>query len=432
MKGLAIALGLAAASAQAATWDNEAGNYALSPLPDAATEALRLDTDEREDQQPLGRMVQAGEGLTITLPDLSDAVSASLIIGFRPMWGVSQGQQVEPLRPGQSRITATQAGPVYLLLTGAGPDVEFSLSGGKVIPLYVDGAMAAQDWQAELVAHKGAAFLQLVGDRAMITLTGQAYAAAPIPDPAASFAMIDQVLALQDDLSGLDGSAALDMPTPLRQHFVVDFRASAADRQNFYMYATDGFIGMLPDNTGDLTDPGKLAQEWAIWHEVGHIHQQNSWTWGSVTEINVNVWSLFVQEALGNPNRLTEPEDGGKSTLARARDYLGQGDGPPDFMADDYDTVFIRLVMFHQLQRVYGWGLFRGLNRATRSDPLPPDATDQAKVDYFVGKICSLTGDDLRGFFDRWGLRASDAALAEIGRWGLPQPATDPARVFQR
>jgi Peptidase M60, enhancin and enhancin-like len=429
MKGLLLIMALSALPAQAATWDNEAGIYTLPLLPSAGAEALRLDTDEREDQQPLGRMAQRGEILTVTLIGLPPGAKARLTIGFRPFWGVAEDQQIEPLDEGMTEVTATQDGPVFLQLTGAGDDIAVRLTGGKALPLFVDGAMSAGDWRAELAAHPRADFIQLIGDHALITLTADAYRRDPVPDPAASLAMIDQVLGLEDDLSGLDGAEPLDAPTPLRQHFIVDFRVSADARQNFYMYATDGFIGMLPDNTGDLTNPGKLAQEWAIWHETGHIHQPYSWTWGSATEITVNIWSLYVQEALGHSSRLAATDEG-KSIRAQARDYLGRAGGPPDFLIDDDDTVFIRLVMFEQLARIYGWDLFRSLNRATRSDPLLPDATDQDKVDYLVRKICLITGEDLRPFFTRWNLIASTTVLDDIGQMGLPLPAKDPSRLF--
>lgn len=111
-----------------------------------------------------------------------------------------------------------------------------------------------------------------------------------------------------------------------------------------------------------------------------------------------------------------------------ARDYIGAGDGPPDYLGDDGNTLFIRLVMFQQLRDAYGWDLFRNLNRATRANPLPAGASDQEKVDYFVRTICDLTGHDLRGFFQRWGLMATDTVLAQIGTLGLPLPPADPAR----
>lgn len=430
MRIFAVVLVLSAPVAHAATWDNEAGIYTLPPLPSAEGEGLRLDTTQREDQQPLGRTVRAGDQVTIGLPDLPAGVGASLIVGFRPMWGHSLDQQIERLGPGETQITATQDGPLFLRLTGAGPEIAVRLTGGDSIPLYVDGAMTAADWQVELDTHKGAGFVQLVGDRALITLPSDVYQRAPIPEPAASFAMINRVLALEDGLSGLDGADPLDEPSPLRQHFLVDFRASAEDRQNFYMYATDGYIGLLPDNSSDLTNPDLLQVSWGPWHEIGHIEQPYSWTWGALTEINTNIWSLYVEESLGNPSRLAETDAAGKTTLARARDYLGAGGGVPDYLIDDSDTLFIRLVMFHQLRVVYGWDLFRTLNQQVRRDLLPRDATDQDKVDLFVRLVCTITGHDLRGFFDRWGLRATAPVLAEIGQLNLPLPPIDPAREF--
>ena len=88
MKGLALLLLLDASAVHAESWDKEAGIYALSPLPAAASEAIRLDPDERMDQRPLGRTALVGKALTVTLPALPIGVTVDLIIGFRPMWEV--------------------------------------------------------------------------------------------------------------------------------------------------------------------------------------------------------------------------------------------------------------------------------------------------------------------------------------------------------
>ncbi len=74
------------------------------------------------------------------------------------------------------------------------------------------------------------------------------------------------------------------------------------------MYASNYFIGMKRDNYADLTE--KLDNEWGIWHETGHTHQQYSWTWDSIGEISVNLFSLYVQEKFGLPSRLNTIEGG--------------------------------------------------------------------------------------------------------------------------
>lgn len=121
--------------------------------------------------------------------------------------------------------------------------------------------LSAQDWDTELQAHASAPFTQLIGKQAMITLPTRVHNRDPIVDPAETFAVIDAVLDRQNELAGFDGSKPRDRPTRLRMHYLVDFPVSKADREGFYMYATDQFIGMLDNNSAELTDPEKLKRE---------------------------------------------------------------------------------------------------------------------------------------------------------------------------
>lgn len=432
-------LALLALPAGASTLDNEAGEYTLSALPDPQREAERMDRMQLSDQQPAGRQVRKGETLVIHTTGLPPGFVLSATVGFLPMWNVEQTQQEEELEEGETRFRADQDGPLFFRFNapagraGARAEVRVQVEGGQPLPLYVDGEMDAEDWAEELEAHHGAAFVQLLGARALITLPARVYARQPIPDPAASFAVIDRMIALQDELSGFDARSGRDAPTRLRLHYLVDFRVSAADRQNFYMYATDQFIGMLEDNTADLTDPAQLRQQWGIWHETGHTYQQNSWTFESLGEVNVNLFSLYVQERFGQPSALHQAEEGEDSLLERARDYLAQG--APDYLEeppedDDGSGFFIRLVLFHQLKEAYGWELFVDLHKHFRAHPLPEDASDQDRADAFVQALCLLTGHELRPFFARWGLKVSAAANAAIAEAGFAAPDTDFADIF--
>ena len=433
---LSACLALAPASA-AASFDNEAGVYSLAALPHPEDEAARMDRMALSDLQPAGRHVRAGESISVSVDGLPAGHEVHAVIGFLPMWNVSQTQQVVPI-DGEARFEAEQDGPLFFTVTApsargdAGAEVTVRLRGGRPLPLYVDGSMDADAWAEELEAHSSAPFVQLVGERALITLPRGVHARAPIDDPEETFSVIDQVLGWQDAVAGFDGSTRRDRPTPLRMHYLVDFRVSAADRETFYMYATDGFIGMLDDNTSDLTDPEKLRSEWAIWHETGHTHQQHSWTFEALGEVNVNLFSLYVQERFGLPTMLAQSEDGEPTFLERARDYLD--DDPPDYLDDDDEnehSVFIKLVMFHQLKEAYGWELFQDLHKHFRAHPLADDASDQDKADAFIEAICALTGTDLRPFFDLWALQASDDAMARIDEADYPVPEDDPSSIFE-
>jgi hypothetical protein len=428
MRIVLSALALLSTPAMASTFDNESGRYVLDALPSADAEATRMDRMLLFDQQPAGRHVRKGETVTVVASDYPEDFYLAAMIGFRPMWGSQQDQQEQALDVGETQFVAEQSGPLYFEFTT--PDaavtkparVRLTVVGGQPLPLYVDGRMGADDWQTELAAHARAPFVQLLGERALITLPTAVHARAPVDDPQATFAAINQVLDLQDELAGFDGSSPRDRRSPLRQHYLVDFRASAQDRESFYMYATDGFIGMLADNTADLTDPAALRQRWGIWHETGHTHQQHSWTWEALTEVNVNLFSLYVQETFGEESTLSRSEDGEPSFLDKARAYLDGdvADLLSEVAEDDDDGFFIRLVMFHALKEAYGWDLFKDLHKHFRAHPLPEDASDQDKADAFVVAMCALTGVDLRRYFESWGLRASAEAERGIDDRGYP------------
>lgn len=428
--GIAVSLWLPIAALGAAEYDNEAGHYTLAALPDPAREAQRMDRQQLSDQQPAGRSVRRGETLTIDVAELPAGYTLKATIGFLPMWNSPQTEQVQPLVAGSNRVRANQDGPLFFRLTappargGQAAEVDIDLDGGTPLPLYVDGEMDADDWQNELSAHEDAPFVQLLGEHALITLPMQVYTQQPIDDPAATLAAIEQMIAWEDELAGFDGRSRRDQRTPLRMHYLVDFRASARDREGFYMYATDQFIGMLDHNTGDLTDPERLRESWGIWHETGHTQQQNSWTFDAIVEVNVNLFSLYVQEAYGGRSQLELSEDGDPTILAQARQYLEHG--PSDFLADDNeDLYFIKLVPFYQLKEAYGWALYQDLHKHFRAHPLPEDASDQDKADAMVEALCELTGTDLREFFERWGLTVSDEANGRMDAERYPEPDQD-------
>lgn len=416
---------LTAQSAFGSSFDNENGRYVLKPFPSADAEAERMDRMRLSDQQPAGRYLRSGEVLTIRVRGLDKAQSLEAAIGFRPMFEIAQDQQEVDLDNGVTTFAVEQDGPLFfrlISLDGAtlmGNSVAVEVTGGRPLPLYVEGSSDLSSWRAELVAHQDAPFVQLVSRRAIITLPTGVHDHDPIDDPVATFAMIDRVLRYQNELAGFDERTSHDRSTPLRHHFLVDFRASKKNRKKFSMYATDEFIGMQSDNTGGLTNPLKLAKEWAIWHEVGHTHQQNSWTWESLTEVSVNLFSLYIQEKMGEPSRLSLPGEDGLSARDKAGEYVARRIKNYRIEGDDYDELFVKLVMFEQLKDTYGWQLVTSLFKHYRRTPLPVDASDDEKVDAFVVLLCKLAGDDLRPFLEDWGLHVSKAANQQIDAMNL-------------
>jgi hypothetical protein len=414
-----------------ASYDNVRKHYVLPSLPSAADEAKRMDSDPISDAHATGLFARKGEKLTVRVSGLKPSFSLSARIGFPPLWGEHNAQQVVSLSNGSRTITASNLGPLTFSHNGAlgGATVTVDVRGASAMPLFVDGTTTLANWQAQIRKLKSAPFVSLMSRRAMITISMPTYRKSPIADPARSMAMIEKVINWQDELAGFDGSAPVHQPTPLRIHYIEDIYAMPAERENFYMYA-NGIVGMLDDNVADLTDPEKLSKLWGIWHETGHLKQQYGWTWSALTEINVNLFSLYVQEKFGHPSRLLDSEDkGSPSTLAMAKDYLA---GKPDNYLEDSkrdNAVFVRLVMFHQLKQAYGWDVFKRLHKAMRERPGPSDASDQEKADRFISAMCKASSNNLIPFFAQWGLHPSPIADARKGCTKYQMPTTEISKI---
>ena len=407
--------------------------FQLMPLPSAAAEAKRMDRDEISDEQPSGLYLNKNDSATIIVTGLRIDHVLAARIGFPSMWEGNNSQQIIALINGRNVIKANNLGPLMFIYTHDGTRAEpvsISVNGASPMPLFIDGQTSAAAWEAQLSKSPDAPFVSLVSSRSMITMSMRTYLANPIDDPAKSFATVNQVINWEDEIAGFDSSQPVHRPTPLRVHYIEDIYTSAAEAENFYMYQTKGMVGMTSGNTRDLTDPRELSKKWGIWHETGHTHQQKSWTWSGLTEINVNVFSLFVQYKFGEPSRLYDADEGSKTTIELARDWLAGG--APDYTSetDDGSDLFIKLVMFHQLKEGYGWNVFADLHKAIRENPLSSDASDSDRVDRFVTQMCNVTGNNLLGFFEKWGLVPSDSAIAEISAANYSAPESDPSKNF--
>ena len=119
------------------------------------------------------------------------------------------------------------------------------------------------------------------------------------------------------------------------------------------------------------------------------------------------------------PNRLQQDK-----TWSRAvQPYLRLPAAQKNFNADAVD-VWMRLYMFHQLWLAFGDHFFQQLHRQTREE-LPDLPTQAAQMRYFMVKACKISGQDLTGFFQTWGLRPQASVWTEIKALQLPPPAKD-------
>ncbi|MEQ1923323.1 MAG: M60 family metallopeptidase [Pyrinomonadaceae bacterium] len=423
----------------AQVYNNYTKDYTLISQTEAAIEADRTHRMVLCDYQPSGLYVKKGERITFTVSGLSDDYDLSSMIGFKTMWGNRNNSQEELLDNGTNTVTATQDGILSFIFTKTdGYDtkptsVRVKVKGGKAFPLYQIGRTIDANWQNDLRTMKDAQFVQFVSDKALVTITYKDYLRTPMRDVAASFKTIHTVIDLEDEVAGFDNSTPQNMRTRNRLHYLIDLYSTPAEGESFYMYAMNYLIGMKRDNFTDLTD--KLGTEWGIWHETGHTHQQDAWLWDSITEISVNIFSLYVQEKFGRPSTLAQVQDDEQLTnLEKARKYIA--DPKKNYLVSneekDYNELFSKLVMFHQLKTAYGWDAIKRLHQYFRKQPYLEieGETDADKANKFIYAMCVVTQNNLLGFFKKWGLNADAATTKKINDLRLPMPSTDPSKIF--
>jgi hypothetical protein len=431
------------------TYDNIGRRYHLSAYAPDAIEAERLGGFRWTDYHPSGLYVSKGETVVIDVNGLADDGPDGLIVmvgnknGFYRRQAAGDPQTILATE-GRNAFVASRDGLLYFEYIDSGynerPRTSIDVivrEGGKPVPFYVEGATTPAEWRAMLQRHADAPLVEMVGKRTMFTVARAMYDKSGAADPAALLDYVERIMGYHDELSGLDGTEALDAPPPLRVHFVQDAISTHAELQNTYLYATYYMIGLPLNSAAEtLLKPAK-ADEWGVWHEMGHMYQQWDWTWPGVTETTVNVYSLHALERLGTPmpSPLLQVVDarGKKNRIDLAAQYFAQ---PSRNFLDDAsfpmpsEALWIRLVMYEQLRRALGNGFYARLHKLYRRHPLTEDeGGDQNEVQRFVLRACMAANLDLTDFFERWGLPVDAGTRAAIAGLKLSAPKTDLTRT---
>ena len=428
-----IAAAFVTSSAQ--EFNNVTKEYTFVSQTEARTETVRTHRRVLCDYQPTGLWVRRGERFSIAVSGLEADYKLSTMIGFKPMWAKTNRTQENELREGANTITAANDGILsFIFVKRNGYDteptsVDVKVTGGKAIPFYVSQQTEDEDWE-RAIANMEDSYVQLVSDRVLITLPSRDYKRFPIEDVEAMFETVHKMIDLNDELAGFDDSSPENMRSRNRINYLVDVYTPRPESDKYYAYASEYFIGMKRDNFTALTRD--LGFEWGYWHETGHTYQQRSWMFSSIVEIQVNMFSLYVQEKFGLPSKLLNKESGNTvSSFEMARRYIA--DPNKNYMvinSAEYGEFFTKLVMFHQLKSVYGWNAFTRLQKEFRKKPLG-NHTDAEKANQFVYMMSFVTKNDLVPFFRKWGMNIDSATTKKIAAMRLPLPKTDPSTIFK-
>lgn len=202
----------------------------------------------------------------------------------------------------------------------------------------------------------------------------------------------DRIMELQYRFSGA-----------LKYNRVPGKRILARVNYNYFMFRDGDGVAFL-GNEGTMRSAvgPDISKDWGVNHEIGHVMQMSpQLTWGGMTEVSNNLFTMYVTTSLGSPSRLAK----GGNYEAAFKKVLDAPEKPFILCVGD---PFEKLVPFWQLQVYFdsiGYkDFYADVMEYMRTHP--HKGTGNASVNNmyeFIKICCDLTKTDLTDFFEAWG-----------------------------
>ncbi len=141
---------------------------------------------------------------------------------------------------------------------------------------------------------------------------------------------------------------------------------------------------------------------WGFCHEAGHVLQlRPQITWGGMTEVSCNIFSMYTRGKMGNKSRLASQDN-----YTKARKSIIQSKPKISYLQDP--DVFNRLVPFWQLHLFFTKqghpDFYADVMEEMRKQPDAGRGNDSIRNQFQFIRICCDVGKvDLTEFFEQWG-----------------------------
>lgn len=377
-----------------------------------------------------GLYAAPGELVTVTTPaEVAAAGGFHVRVGVHSdgTWGRPEWTRMPvvsrrfPIAAAKTLVANAFGGLIYIEVPPNARlgSVAVEVEGAVAAPLFVLGETDLDEWRNE-IRRAPAPWAEIAG-RNMIVTTHSSEVR-DLDDPAAVAEVWDRALDLNAELAAWPSSAR---SSPER--FVVDRQISVG-----YMHSGYPLMAHL-DQQANLVDAAHIGacaydpthSNWGFFHEVGHNHQADDWTFDGAVEVTVNLFTLYIYEFLcGIP--LAENWRG--SAEFRAAQMAGYDFDDPDFEQWKREP-FLALVMYEQIQQGFGWDAYRDVFATYRA---LPDAerpkSDDEKRDQWLVRFSRQVGRNLGPFFEAWGVPTSQAAQDSISDLPVWMPPDFPPR----
>lgn len=198
------------------------------------------------------------------------------------------------------------------------------------------------------------------------------------------------------------------------ERFVADVQISAGYMHSGYPIMAHLDAGPLLTNLQRL----KSSDAWGPYHELGHNHQEEDWTFDGTGEVTNNIFTVYAIETIAGAN----VNDGDRSPAKRAERIKKYIDGGRKF--DTWKSEpFLALDMYLQIKEAFGWDVYKKIfaeYRTLKKSERPKN--DAEKRDQWMLRLSKVVNKNFGPFFDAWGVPVSDEAKKKISGLGVWMP----------
>ncbi|MCU0316506.1 MAG: M60 family metallopeptidase [Fimbriimonadaceae bacterium] len=302
-----------------------------------------------------------------------------------------------PLSPGHQTVTSPFGGLIYLESSGAKATTQtVTLRQTVPAPRFVLEETTLAQWKT--IRNLPGPWAELESDKLILTVPSRIVRS--LENPHEVMAFWDRVMDSQADLAGW--SRTRKSP----ERMVPDVQISAG-----YMHAGYPIMTHL-DVEPDFVQMDKLRKgNWGFFHELGHNHQSDDWTFDGTVEVTVNLFTLYTYDTVigSRPkDRLFDPGQ----CLSYFRKHVEQNAKSFEKWKQD---PFLALAMYGQLQNAFGWDAYKKVFREYLGLPASErPRTEAQKRDQWMIRFSRAVGRNLGPFFDAWGVPVSPEAKAQV------------------
>lgn len=308
-----------------------------------------------------------------------------------------------PLEGDGAVLASPFGGLVYVVVDRPSQgSLQVTVEGGVPAPFFESGRTAPEAWA--LAREAPAPWGELASGKLVLSVPSEVLRT--LDDPQALLDLWDRILDGCADLAGRPRARER------AERIVADVAISAG-----YMHSGYPIMTHL-DAAPRMVDARLLATQgdWGLFHELGHNHQSEDWTFEGTVEVTVNLFTLYVrEEVLGLVG--TAGHEAFRTRGERTRKHF---EGGLRFEAWKQDP-FLALEMYVQLREAFGWQPFREVFRAYRDLPAKErPLSEDDKRDQWLQRMSRQVGRNLGPFFNAWGVPTREkarAALAELPAW---------------